>query len=564
MAMTKMPAEGPVSGTRGLNGSGGGGGGNGSGTGNGISLVPPDTRPEIHIGVDIARMVRQAIEALVDDPDTYVRGGALVHVARTPRPKKEAANWIPGGSPVIRSMTRATLRSRLSACANWRREKKGEAVACTPSESAVAAVLDDGSWPDVRLLIGLTETPMLRPDGTILQTPGYDHATGYLYIPKERYPNIPEAPTPADAADALAQLMLIFKDFPFSTDAGRMVPIAALLTLLARCAIDGSIPAIIVDASTKASGKSLLTDVLAIIATGRAAARTTYPEEVEELRKVLDGYALQGTPLVGIDNVGRPLGGSALDAYLTAHDTIDVRELGKTGQRTAPWRALIFATGNNVQYSGDTIRRVLCARIEPNCERPELRSDFDIQDLKNHVQRARPRLVAAVLTILRAFVLAGRPKASDLRWGSFEAWTELVPHAIVFAGGSNVLDARVVASAEHDPQTAALGTILELLPKLSNAAGGLRARDVASALYPGGQAPGRDAAPDGFDDFRDAIEIVARVSSGRIPGPRQIGEAFRKLRGRWIGDRRLMSIDDKHSKTARWCVHTATPPVGAK
>ena len=32
-------------------------------------------------------------------------------------------------------------------------------------------------------LHGVTHTPMIRPDGTILDTPGYDIATGFLYLP---------------------------------------------------------------------------------------------------------------------------------------------------------------------------------------------------------------------------------------------------------------------------------------------------------------------------------------------------------------------------------------------
>jgi hypothetical protein len=525
-------------------------------SGTSMRIVPPDDRPEIKIGVDIDRMVRQATSALVQDPDTYVRGGALVHVARAEDSKRDHA--LPEGSPVIRTMTRSTLRSRLSRCARWVRYKDKEWQDTTPAENATSAALDEGAWRDVPQLVGVTETPMLRADGSILQAPGYDEATGYLYVPSERYPAIPDEPTQADAAEALAQLALVFASgpagFPFESPAAQMVPVAALCTLLARAAIDGSVPCVVIDASTKGSGKSLLTDTIAIIANGRAAARTTYPPEPDELRKVLDGYALQGSSFIGIDNVDHALGGSALDAFLTAHDTVDVRELGRTGQRSVPWRAVIFATGNNVTYAGDTIRRVIRARLEPECEKPEDRTDFAIDDLRVHARRARPRLVVAALTILRAFVVAGRPGADDKRWGSFEAWARLIPPAIRHAGGACVLDARVLDSAENDPQTAALQTILTDLPRLVSAAGAsLRARDILHALYSRDE---HDQAPDGFDDLRDAIECVARTPAGKTPGARQIGESFRRMRGRWIAGKKLGSEIDQHSKVVRWNVVT--------
>lgn len=531
-------------------------------SGTGMRILPPDDRPEIKIGVDIDRMARQATAALADDPDTYVRGGALVHVARADRTRKRSPIVV--GSPVIRNMTRSTLRSRLSRVARWLTYKDKGWSPVTPSETATGAVLDEGTWPGVPPLVGVTETPMLRPDGTVLQEPGYDEDTGYLYVPSETYPPIPADPDQAAARDALDQLRLIFrsgeKGFPFVSDAAQMVPIAAVLTLLARAAIDGSVPCVVVDASTKGSGKSLLTDAISIVAIGRAASRTTYPEETEELRKVLDGYALQGAPLVGIDNVDHPLGGAALDAFLTAHDTVDVRELGRTGQRMVPWRAVIFATGNNVTFAGDTIRRVIRARLEPDCEKPEDRTDFAIDDLRVEAKCARARLVAAAMTILRAFVIADRPGSRDYRWGSFEAWAALIPPAIVFAGGANVLDARVKDSPENDPITAALGALLTHMPRLANESTNLRARDIIHALYAKDEHPHHaPAPPDGYDDLRDAIELLTRTPSGKTPGTRQLGDAFRRMRGRWVNGRRLMSEIDQHAKVVRWYVEQRAP-----
>ena len=336
------------------------------------------------------------------------------------------------------------------------------------------------------------------------------------------------------------------------------MPIAAILTLAARPAIDGSVPGIVIEASTRGSGKTLLADAIAIIATGRAASRTTHPVEEDELRKVLDGYALQGATLVAIDNVTRPLGGAALDACLTARDTVEVRELGRTGNRTVPWRALVVATGNNVEYAGDTIRRVLVSRLEPIQERPEDRTDFRYADLPTHVRAERPRLVVAALTILRAYVVAGRPNVGTGTWGSFEAWARIVPPAIIHAGGADVLGARLASDTSHDPVAASLAAILVHLARLDVDGRGMTARAIVDALYPSGRTPdGRTQAPDGYSELRDAIEAITRCRAGLTPTARQIGDAFTRLRGRWIDERRLMSATGGRAKVAVWRVESA-------
>jgi hypothetical protein len=52
------------------------------------------------------------------------------------------------------------------------------------AQSACEAARLGEHAPNLKNLHGVTHTPMLRPDGTILSTPGYDTATGFLYLPR--------------------------------------------------------------------------------------------------------------------------------------------------------------------------------------------------------------------------------------------------------------------------------------------------------------------------------------------------------------------------------------------
>jgi hypothetical protein len=104
----------------------------------------------------------------------------------------------------------------------------------------------------VRPLTGITDAPSLRPDGSLIQVPGWDEATGYLFAPSIEFPTVPEAPTLDDARRALVVLREVFAPqtperagFSFASDADGLVPIAALLTLLARPAIAGPTPAFV-------------------------------------------------------------------------------------------------------------------------------------------------------------------------------------------------------------------------------------------------------------------------------------------------------------------------------
>lgn len=532
-------------------------GGKSAGAGSGIQLVPPDDRPQIKIGPDIARMTRMAIASLRDDDETFQRAGMLVHVGRIDSEDQARTDRLPIGSPVIHAMTRATLRARLSQSIRWVtwsvKDGEGQWKETKPDPDATSATLEARVWPGVRYLVGVTETPVIRRDGSVLQRPGFDPTTGYLYLPSERYPSTRDDPSETDARDALAQLREPFSDFPFTSDVARDVLVAAILTAFARAAIVGAVPAFGHDASTRGSGKTLAADIVSLIACGRSS-RTTYPGDEEELRKVLDGYAIGGASVIVIDNVVGPFGGAALDAYLTAHDTVDVRVLGSTGQHTVPWRGLLLITGNNLDPRGDTPRRMLVARLEPTSERPENRTDFRHSVLRDYVLAARPRLVCAALTLLRAFFVAKRPDMGCGPWGSFEAWSTLIPRAILFAGGTNVLDARMgsTESTDMDPDVAALSTLLDSFPRLSDRP--IRARDVVDALYPGGRQPAPDEPPDGFDDLRDALEHLTRCPVGRVPGSRQAGEAFRRLRGRWLGGRRLAGSTSTDDRIVRWRV----------
>ncbi len=395
----------------------------------------------------------------------------------------------------------------------------------------------------------------MRADGSILNVAGHDAATGMLLEPSCEVSRVLDRPTQADAARALEMLAAVYSDFPFSSNAARYVPIAMLLTLLARPAILGATPMFANDGSTRGAGKSLLVDTAATIATGRGAPRMTYPPDEAELEKTLASAALFGARLLCLDNISGTLGAAPLDKVLTCEDRVSMRILGRTEMRELAWRAVVVATGNNLVLGADTARRTLVCRLEPEVERPEERTGFRHSDLLVHVRKHRGELVHAALTLLRAFVVAGRPGASSFVWGLFTSWAELIPAAIVWAGGANILEARAVSMGAPDSEGDALRTLLAMLPTL--APDGASAKTIVSTLYPPGERNERRP-PDGYDGLREALEGLCPSPrrDGEPPTAQRLGKALRRQVGRVMGGRRLVVQLDAHAGSQVWSVAT--------
>jgi len=507
-----------------------------------IRAVKAPDLPEIKIGLDLDRTANDAIAALARDPAIFQRSGMLVHVVRTAEPPKKEGKVLRKreGTPMIRALPHATLRERLASCARWLRYKDGEWKQCLPPDNVLNAVHARGEWGGVRPLVGVTTTPTMREDGSIFQTPGYDDAgdTGLLYWPNAPYHPVPEDPSQEDARMAYEALAEVVCDFPFAEPHHRASWIASVLTLLARSAIAGPVPLFAIEANTRGSGKSKLADAAVRIATGHDAARTSVPETDEEMRKRITSIVLEGDASVCLDNIAGPLGGPSLDAALTGTMWKD-RALGSNATIVAPLRIVWFATGQNLQLAGDLGRRTMMIRLESPLENPEDREGFKHPDLMKWIADKRHHLVVWGLTILRAWVVAERP-IKVKSWGSFEAWSELIPNAIAWASGVDPLGARASADPMNDSARDDIDAVLTAIEVIGNG-NEVTTKTLIDSLYP---FRGHDEqnAPDPhpcYDAARDAIEESTRTASGKVPDKKRIGKYFQKIRARIVNGRRL-------------------------
>lgn len=353
---------------------------------------------------------------------------------------------------------------------------------------------------------------------------------------------------------------------------GAFVGLAAILTILARPAILGAVPGIIFEAPTQGSGKSLGMHVVSMVATGRPAGVMTFPMRAgepieEELEKVLSAYALGGASVIAFDNITGNLAGAALDKVLSAVKTIDLRPLGESRVKTMPWSAITLFSGNNMTMSADMARRAMVSRIVSSLESPSKRpaSDFMHPNLLTWIEANRPRLVRALLLILRAFWVSAEKPDCGIR-GSFEAWSQIIPGAIVYAGGPNVIKAwaeETGAGAGGDEMSAAHSVLMASWPFDVES----KASDVLAFAFKDEFAISRgDMAPDGKEDLREAIRVLCK-SPIHVPKAGPFGIAMSKLREKIRDGKSIMRTIDRKG-VAMWSVTgrkpgNAAPPMAA-
>lgn len=526
-------------------------------------------RKIIRITTDIKPTVDAAEDAIMSMPrrNLYQRSGVLVRIARDSAPAAKGHER-PPGAIVIKPAPKAYITEMCSRSATWWSLTKADAAKWKdldkeekelkfkelwtkklPPAWVIECLMERGQW-SFPPIMGIISAPTMRLDGSILNKPGYDYETGLLYLPGDvKFPEIKDSPTREDATEALNFLKEPFLDFPFQAQSDISASLCSTMALVCRAAIAGPVPLFAIGATAAGTGKSLLADIVALIGTGRVAPKWSQSQTEDEERKRLFAIALEGDPVLLIDNVTRSLGTGTLDMALTSSSIKD-RVLGISGTAEAPFRPVVFATGNNMQVKGDTGRRIVPIDMDAKCERPEMRTGWKHPELITWVKSNRAELVAATLTACRAYAVAGYPSMELRPMGSFEDFARVARSAIVWAGFADPIEGRERLRREGDPELEAL----RLLMVAWNSCHGSRAmilRDIVEEL----------AEPYG-EEAKDLKAAIEASVEGYKRGTMQtkLGYYMRKYKGRVIDGLRIVS-GEKESGGIPWAVVPLPVPV---
>ena len=102
---------------------------------------------------------------------------------------------------------------------------------------------------------------------------------------------------------------------------------------------------------------------------------------------------------------------------------------------------------------GDLDRRIATVALDPPTVGHHLRTDFKIKNLHNWMETHRGEYLAALLTVARGWVNAGRP-SKQIRSDDFALWIESVRGLMEWAGfkGQFGHGADLVAMTEEDEE----------------------------------------------------------------------------------------------------------------
>jgi hypothetical protein len=374
----------------------------------------------------------------------YQRDKALVRIACI---KGKAADGAVVIVPSVVPVNIAMLGRALGQATRWEKvNRDGEIIAIDPPKEVVeqiAVMTDEWRVPPLR---GLIDTPTLRPDGSLLQQPGYDPATGYFLCNPPPMQPAPERPTQRDALDALALLYNeLLAEFPFVDNTARSVAMSMLQTPVLRAAMAVA-PMHVVTAPEAGTGKSYLADIASAIAVGDRCAVMAVSDKAEETEKRLIGAALAQFPIIALDNVSTLLWGDFL-CQATERAQLQIRPLGTSTLVRIANTFTCFANGNNLVIGADNVRRRVQCALDADMETPEERT-FSADPVKL-VLADRGRYIRACLIIARAYLAAGCPGRLPPR-ASYEGWSDLVRSPLVWLGWPDPVDT-VAAIRTEDP-----------------------------------------------------------------------------------------------------------------
>lgn len=478
----------------------------------------------------------------------FIRDGRLVHCVRY---GEEGFQEISNGHDdfqQVSPMTENSLLGLLSVEYDFARvdaRSQTPKLIHFPRESATMAINAPYGAPNLKTLRGATSVPVVRADGTILDAAGYDEATGLLYEPDAGMEavKVAEAPTAEDVTNAVAWIEEVVGQMPFSTESDKSNYLTFLITPLLRIALPGPRKLVILDARQPGTGKTLLAEVAHMIHGG--VMRPSFPDNEPEVSKELTTLLLNtSSPVITFDNVEGTLKSAALTSLLTS-TTYTGRILGGNTQIDQLNDRMWSITGNNVQIGGDLARRSLWVDIDAGIPDPQNRTGFK-HNLKRWVPQHRPQIIWALLTLIRAWQVAGSPMGPEKGSDGYAEWIRVCDGVLKHAGYPGEVGGGVHATTLSRDDLQWL-TFLEALYETFGPDYSFTAKEVIQASLLG------NASGHSLDEMALPTPILEKRMQAASASV-SLGQWFRRKNGRWAGSCRIVEDRPNRNNTMTWKV----------
>jgi hypothetical protein len=365
-----------------------------------------------------------------------------------------------------------------------------------PPQRHIAAIHADACNIRLPEVDRVARAPFFGPDGVLQARPGYhaDARTIYVPTPDVTIPEIPTTP-PTEQVAAARHLILteLLGDFPFAQPQGqtqtdrdisdvlaegdpdkiealknaigagelaayqartRQGPgqtvnpelagaVALMTTPFVRPMIKGPTPLFGIDAPAAGTGKGLLMEILLTPSAGRSYTVSPAPTKPDEWAKQIVATLRPGPVAAIFDNANDRIDSGALASAVTAWPAWTSRLLGLSENVHMALPAVWCCNGKNIVASAENARRIVRVRLDAEMENPAERTGFRHSDLRQWALERQGEITAAILTLIQAWIAAGRPTAENLpKMGSFEAWLSIVGPILEYHGIKGLLTNR--------------------------------------------------------------------------------------------------------------------------
>lgn len=403
-------------------------------------IQDPNWLPEIAARrEDLTEVARESWDHVLesgDEPRIFTTGGLITRLGYV---ENEAAR--------IEVVSPVAMQCTLSDVIRFHHtDGQGNKRYVVPPKMVAEAMLD---LQDARIprLTGVSAVPFFSGKGELMRAAGYDPTSGTLYDPLRRQPDVSEAPTESEVAEATGLIREMIADFPFDGESSRANAISVMVERVARPLIDGPMPLHILSAPMAGTGKGFLANALLRPVLGRWPTMRPGPGSDEEWRKLITTALIEGEQAFVVDNINKPIDSGALAGATTSRKFQD-RILGSSksvhGEITWSWMAL----ANNPVVSLEIGRRAVWSRMVALSEKPwQRQGEFAIEDLMGWVEEHADRLLWAALTMVQHWIVVGRPPGVRVL-ASYESWSRVVGGVLATCGIEGFLENQDLINAE--------------------------------------------------------------------------------------------------------------------
>lgn len=496
----------------------------------GISKETAKYLPIIRVQLgEINRIVDIAEIELAKSTRHYQRGGIIVNLTIDPS-LLEAA---------IKAVTLSNLMRELARVAVWQRYdlRRQEWTTCDPPEKHTKILHDATYYPHLPVLNGIVRQPYFRPDGTLVTRVGHDAATGMYGVFDEKQFNVTASSTKETAEQALSELRGLLGEFRFKDNKDESAALSAILTASVRQSLR-SAPMFHATAPQAASGKTYLCELITQFATPQAISPAGFPDNDAECRKFLLSALLSAPAVIEFDNLNTDIiSYKSLCTALTS-EFISDRILGVSKIVKVSTRALFLSNGNNVEPNSDMVRRVITIRLDPKCETPAARN-FKKNPVSEVIAR-RGYYVSLALTIIRAWIAAGKPKTSCKPLISYAEWSDLCRQPLLWLGLDDPVGC-VFENLGNDPEKEHLAELL----------------DVWNKHYGNNSTSVRKAVEDSEKnkELKEILKDIAGERDGTI-NKNRLGLWIKRHAGRVVDGKRFVADTTIRANSARWKIES--------